>query len=141
MQVAATLTHNLIIGARAFTGNLVGTWSGSYCSTPAMLVQDSCLTPSTAYVDLGFLDVDADNPDIAIKHRVKLNTLTARKRKLLKRAQTIESIIDYLKINHRMERCHLDGEQSERLNAVWCTADYDNRWLQRMIAKKLVSIL
>ena len=73
---------------------------------------------------------------IAIKHRGKFKTLTARERQLLKRRQAIEPIIGHLKADHGMERCHLKGEQGDRLHAVLCAAGYNIRWLLRMIAKK-----
>ena len=73
---------------------------------------------------------------IAIKHRGKFKTLTARERQLLKRRQAIEPIIGHLKADHGMKRCHLKGEQGDRLHAVLCAAGYNIRWLLRMIAKK-----
>ncbi len=33
----------------------------------------------------------------------------------------------------RMDRCHLKGEQGDRLHAVLCAAGYNIRWLLRMI--------
>ena len=35
-----------------------------------------------------------------------------------------------------MARCHLLGEQGDRLHAVLCAASYNIRWLLRMIARK-----
>ena len=60
---------------------------------------------------------------------------------LLKRRQAIEPIIGHLKSGHRMDRCHLKGEQGDRLHAVLCAAGYNIRWLLRMIAKKGVPFL
>jgi IS5 family transposase len=40
-----------------------------------------------------------------------------------------------------MDRCHLKGEQGDRLHAVLCAAGYNIRWLLRMIAKKGVPFL
>lgn len=97
--------------------------------------------PATAYVDLGYRGVDADNPGVAIKHRGKFKTLTTQERKLLRRRQAIEPIIGHLKADHRMARCHLKGEQGDRLHAVLCAAGYNLRWLLRMIAKKGVPFL
>lgn len=75
----------------------------------------------------------------AIKHQGKFKTLTKQKRKLLKRRQAIEPIIGHLKADHRMDRCHLKGEQGDRLSAVLCAAGYNIKWLPRMIAKKGVT--
>ena len=93
------------------------------------------------YVDLGYRGVDADNPGVAIKHRGKFKTLTTQARKLLRTRQAIEPIIGHLKADHRMNRCHLKGEQGDRLHAVLCAAGYNLRWLLRMIAKKGVPFL
>lgn len=40
-----------------------------------------------------------------------------------------------------MDRCHLKGEQGDRLHAVLCAAGYNIRWLLRMITKKGVPFL
>ena len=97
--------------------------------------------PQTAYVDLGYRGVDADNPDIAIKHRGKAKTLTQAEWKHLKRRQAIEPIIGHLKQDHRMDRCHLKGEMGDRIHAVLCAAGYNLRWLLRMIMKKGIAFL
>ena len=140
--IGATLKHNLIVGGRAFTGN---PYDGHTLSTQleqaAILMQDTGVKPATAYVDLGYRGVDADNPGVAINHRGKYKTLTTQERKLLKRRQAIEPIIGHLKADHRMDRCHLKGEQGDRLHAVLCAAGYNLRWLLRMIAKKGVPFL
>jgi len=72
-------------------------------------MEDTGVKPTTAYVDLGYRGVDADNPGVTIKHRGKFKTLTAQERKLLRRWQAIEPIIGHLKSDHRMDRCHLLG--------------------------------
>jgi len=104
------LKHNLIVGARAFTGN---PYDGHTLSTQlgqaAILMQDTGVKPATAYVDLGYRGVDADNPGVAIKHRGKFKSLTIQERKLLKRRQAIEPIIGHLKTDHRMDRKQWDG--------------------------------
>ena len=53
----------------------------------------------------------------------------------------IEPVIGHLKQNHRLDRCHLKGEQGDWLQAVLCAAGYNFRWLLRMIAKKGVTFL
>lgn len=130
--IAMTLQHNLIVGARAFTGNpFDGHTLREQLEQTAILMQDTGVKPSTAYVDLGYRGVDADNSSIAIKHWGKFKTLTPQERKLLKRRQTIEPIIGHLKADHRMDRCHLKGEQGDRLHAVLCAAGYNLSWLLR----------
>lgn len=140
--IAMTLKHNLIVGAKAFTGNPYdGHTLREQLEQAATLMQDTGIKPTTAYVDLGYRGVDADNPGVAIKHRGKFKTLSAQDRKLLKRRQAIEPIIGHLKADHRMERCHLKGEQGDSLHAVLCAAGYNIRWLLRMIVKKGLAFL
>ncbi|MFN3298537.1 transposase, partial [Caldimonas sp.] len=55
--------------------------------------------------------------------------------------QAIEPVIGHLKQDHRMDRCHLKGEQGDRLHAVLCAAGYNIKWLLRMITKKGVPFL
>ena len=40
-----------------------------------------------------------------------------------------------------MDRCHLKGEQGDRLHVVLCAAGYNIRWLLNMIVKKGVAFL
>ncbi len=101
--------------------------------------QETGMKPVTAYVDLGYRGVDADNPTVAIKHRGTYKTLPARERTLLKRRQAIELIIGHLTGDHRMDRCHVKGELGDSLHAGLCAAGDNLRWLLRMIAKKGVS--
>ena len=140
--IAATLKHNLIVGARSFAGKPYdGHTLREQLEQASILMQETGQEPLTAYVDLGYRGVDADNPGIAIKHRGKFKTLTDQERKLLKRRQAIEPIIGHLKADHRMDRCYLKSEQGDRLNAVLCAAGYNIKWLLRMIAKKGVTFL
>ena len=140
--IASTLHYNLIVGARTFKGNPYdGHTLAEQMEQVAILVQDTGVKPTTAYVDLGFRGVDAANPGLDIKHRGKLKSLTAQERKWLKRRQAIEPIIGHLKDDHGMDRCHLKGEQGDRLHAVLCAAGYNLQWLLRMIAKKGVTFL
>ncbi|WP_248431524.1 transposase, partial [Escherichia coli] len=67
--------------------------------------------------------------------------ISEQERKLLRRRQAIEPIIGHLKADHRMGRCHLKGEQGDRLHAVLCAAGYNIKWLLRMIVKKGVAFL
>ena len=85
--------------------------------------------------------MEADIADVRLVHRGKIKRLTHEERKLLKRRQAIEPVIGHLKQDHRMNRCHLKGEQGDRLHAVLCAAGYNIRWLLRMIAKKGVPFL
>jgi len=140
--IASTLKGNLVVGAKAFHGNPYdGHTLNEQLEQAAILMQDSAAKPSTAFVDLGYRGVDAQNPDVHIVHRGKAKRISEQERKLLKRRQAIEPIIGHLKADHRMDRCHLKGEQGDRLHAVLCAAGYNIRWLLRMIVKKEVPFL
>lgn len=140
--IASTLQGNLIVGARAFHGNPYdGHTLREQLEQATILMQDCSSKPATAFVDLGYRGVDADNPDVHIVHRGKAKRITEQERKLLRRRQAIEPIIGHLKADHRMDRCHLKSETGDRLHAVLCAAGYNIRWLLRMIAKKGVPFL
>ncbi|MEZ5665726.1 MAG: IS5 family transposase [Burkholderiaceae bacterium] len=140
--IASTLKGNLIVGARAFHGNPYdGHTLREQLEQATILMQDSKAKPATAFVDLGYRGVDADNPDVHIVHRGKAKRISQQDRRLLKRRQAIEPIIGHLKADHRMDRCHLKGQQGDRLHAVLCAAGYNIRWLLRMIARKGITFL
>lgn len=138
--IASTLNGNLIVGARAFHGNPYdGHTLREQLEQATILMQDSTAKPATAVVDLGYRGVDADNPDVHIVHRGKAKRISEQERKLLRRRQAIEPIIDHLKADHRMGHSHLKGERGDRLHAVLCAEGYNIKWLLRMIAKKGVT--
>ena len=140
--IASTFTGNLVVGARAFHRNPYdGHTLGLQLEQATILMQDCAVRPNKVFVDLGYRGVDAENPDVRIIHRGKPKRLTAQERRQLKRRQAIEPIIGHLKADHRMDRCHLKGEQGDRLHAVLCAVGYNIKWLLRMIAKKGVSFL
>jgi len=132
--IATTLRGNLIVGARAFEGNPYdGHTLAEQVEQATILMQDTGVKPNTAWVDLGYRGVDAENPAIQIKHRGKKTRLTALEIKTLKRRQAIEPVIGHLKADHRLGRCHLKGTLGDKLHAVLCAAGYNIRWLLRMI--------
>ena len=142
MGSASTFKGNLIVGARAFHGNPYdGHTLTEQLEQAMVLMQDSAVKPATAFVDLGYRGVDADNPDVHIVHRGKTKRISEQERKQLKRRQAIEPIIGHIKADHGMGRCHLKGETGDRLHAVLCAAGYNIKWLLRMIAKKGVPFL
>ena len=135
--IAATLRGNLIVGARAFDGNPYdGHTLAEQIEQATILMQDTGVRPNTAWVDLGYRGVDAENPQIQIKHRGKKTRLTELELKTLKRRQAIEPVIGHLKADHRLGRCHLRGEIGDKIHAVLCAAGYNIRWLLRMIRAK-----
>jgi hypothetical protein len=70
--IATTLRGNLIVGARAFDGNPYdGHTLAEQIEQATILMQDTGVKPNTAWVDLGYRGVDAENPAIQIKHRGK----------------------------------------------------------------------
>jgi transposase, IS5 family len=139
--IASTLSSNLIVGARAFHGNPYdGHTLNEQLEQATILMQDSSAKPATAFVDLGYRGVEAQNPDVHIVHRGKSKRISEQERRQLRRRQAIEPIIGHLKADHRMDRCHLKGAQGDRLHAVLCAAGYNIRWLLRMIAKKGIAL-
>jgi IS5 family transposase len=140
--IASTWRHSLIVGAKAFARNPYdGHTLHDQLEQAGILMQDCGVKPATAFVDLGYRGVDADNPDVRIVHRGKSRTISAQERRQLRRRQAIEPIIGHLKTDHRMNRCDLKGEQGDRLHAVLCAAGYNLKWLLRMIAKRGVPFL
>lgn len=139
--IASTLQGNLIVGARAFHGNPYdGHTLATQLEQAAILMQDTGIKPTTAFVDLGYRGVDADNPDVRIVHRGKSKRITNEERRLLKRRQAIEPIIGHLEHDHRMGRCHLKGKVVDRLHAVLCAAGNNIKWLLRMIDRKGITL-
>jgi hypothetical protein len=58
-------------------------------------------------VELGYLGVDKDNPDVETIDRSKYKSLTQQQLRRLKRRQAIDPTIGNLKSDHRMARCWL----------------------------------
>ena len=142
MGIDSNFKGNLIVGARAFHGNPYdGHTLSEQLEQATILMQDSRAKPVTAFVDLGYRGVDADNPDVHIVHRGKAKRIREQERRQLRRRQAIEPIIGHLKTDHRMDRCHLKGERGDRLHAVLCAAGYNIQWLLRMIARKGITFL
>jgi IS5 family transposase len=79
--------------------------------------------------------VDADNPGVQIIHRGKTKSLSEHEKKLLKRRQAIEPLIGHTKVDHRMDRCWLQGALGDALHALSCAAGYNIRWLLRAITR------
>ena len=138
--VASTFKGNLIVGARAFHGNPYdGHTLSEQLEQATILMQDRGSKPATAFVDLGYRGVDAENPNVHIVHRGKAKRISEQERHQLRRRQAIEPIIGHLKADHRMDRCYLKGERGDRLHAVLCAAGFNIKWLLRMIVRKGVS--
>jgi IS5 family transposase len=106
-----------------------------------ILMQDSAVEPATAFVDLGYREVDALQPGCAHRAPGQVQAPERAGEKAARAASGIKPIIGHLKADHRMDRCHLKGQTGDRLHAVLCAAGYNIRWLQRMIAKKGIRAL
>lgn len=140
--IASTFKGNLIVGARTFAGNPYdGHTLREQLEQSAILMQDCQIKPATAFVDLGYRGVEADNPGVDIKHRGKARQLSEAEKKQLKRRQAIEPVIGHLKSDHGLDRCYLKGQAGDARHAVLCAAGYNIRWLLRMIAKKGIAFL
>lgn len=68
-------------------------------------------------------------------HRGKFHSLNAQQRRWLKRRQAIEPTIGHTKLDHRMDRCWLQGATGDALHAVLCAAGFNIRWLLRAIVR------
>lgn len=99
------------------------------------LLQDLGVKPTTAIVDLGYRGVDKELAPVEVIHRGKYKSLTPKQKTWLKRRQAIEPLIGHTKVDHRMDRCWLNGGEGDALHAVLCTAGFNIRWLLRAIAK------
>ena len=49
-------------------------------------------------------------------------------------------IIGHLKVDNRMNRCHIKGSNGDSLQAVLCAAGFNFLWLLRMIGKKGIGL-
>lgn len=136
--LAVTLKSSLVVGARAYPHNPYdGHTLAEQLEQAAILMQDTGHKPAAAYVDLGYRGVDHLNPEVRIVHRGKKKRLSKAELRQLPRRQAIEPVIGHLKADHGLGRCHLKGEEGDRLHAVLCAAGYNIRWLLRAIARKI----
>lgn len=135
-SIAVTHRSGLMIGARTFPGNPYdGHVLSQQLEQTRILLEDTGKAPKQVIVDLGYRGVDRDNPDVEIIHRGKYRSLTRPQRRWLKRRQAIEPAIGHLKADHRMDRCWLQGQTGDALQAVLCAAGYNLRWLMRAMVR------
>jgi IS5 family transposase len=124
------------VGARTFPGNpFDGHVLREQLEQTTILLEDVGRTPKAVVVDLGYRGVDKDNPGVQIIHRGKYKSLTVTQRRWLKHRQAIEPVIGHLKSDHRLDRCHLNGETGDALHAVLCAAGFNIRWLLRAMVR------
>lgn len=137
--MAITHKMGLIVGARSFPGNPYdGHTLAEQLQQTNTLLEDIGARPQTAIVDLGFRgwDVEHEVAPVQLIHRGKIASLDKQQRKWLKRRQAIEPTIGHTKLDHRMDRCWLQGASGDALHAVLCAAGLNIRWLLRAIAAK-----
>ena len=140
IAVAVSHQHGLMLGARTFPGNPYdGHILSAVLEQATNLTQDLGLKLKHIVVDLGFLGVDADNPDKEIIHRGKFKSLSAKQKGWLKRRSAVEPAIGHLKSDHRMDRCWLQGALGDALHSISCAACYNLCWLLRAIASLGIS--
>ena len=133
------ITHKsgLMVGARSFIGNPYdGHTLAEQLEQVRNLCQDIGVQPKTVVVDLGYRGVDEHNPGVQIIHRGKFKSLTTLQRRWLKRRQAIEPAIGHMKADHRMDRCWLQGQTGDALDALSCALGYNIRWLMRALQAK-----
>jgi transposase, IS5 family len=139
VSLAVTHQNGLMVGARSFPGNpFDGHTLAEQLEQTNTLLQDIGTKPTIAVVDLGFrgVEVEAAVGAVQIIHRGKFKSLDAQQRRWLKRRQAIEPAIGHAKLDHRMDRCWLQGATGDALHAVLCAAGFNIRWLLRAIARK-----
>lgn len=128
--------HGLMVGARTSPSNPYdGHILSAVLEQATNLMQDLGVKLKHVVPDLGFREVDADNPDKLIIHRGKFKSLSAQQKGWLRRRQAVEPAIGHLKSDHRMDRCWLQGAMGDALHAISCAAGYNLRWLLRAIAR------
>ena len=138
VKASIVVTHKsgLMVGARTFPGNPYdGHLLSAQLEQTRILLEDVGREPKEVVVDLGFRDVDRDNPQVQIIHRGKYKSLTRQQRRWLKRRQAVEPAIGHLKSDHRMDRCWLKGQLGDALHAVLRASGYNLRWLLRAIVR------
>ena len=136
VSLAVTHQHGLMVGARSFPGNPYdGHTLAAQIEQTNNLLQDICVKPATAIVDLGYRGVDKEVAPVEVIHRGKFKSLTPKQQTWLKRRQAIEPLIGHTKADHRMDRCWLKGADGDALHAVLCAAGFNIRWLLRAIAE------
>jgi transposase, IS5 family len=142
VSLAITHQHGLMVGARSFPGNPYdGHTLAAQLEQTRTLLEDIGTAPTTAVVDLGYRGVDHEIAPVQLIHRGKFKSLDAQQRRWLKRRQAIEPAIGHAKLDHRMDRCWLQGAQGDALHAVLCAAGFNIRWLLRAIARKGLAAL
>ena len=96
------------------------------------------MQPQVAVADLGYRgkDVERDIGPVQLIHRGNFHSLSAQQRQWLRRRQAIEPTIGHTKLDHRMDRCWLQGATGDALHAVLCAAGFNIRWLLRAIQRK-----
>lgn len=125
-----------MVGARSFPGNPYdGHVLSAQLEQTTNLLQDLGRSPKQVIVDLGYRGVDADNPGVQIIHRGKYKSLSDHEKRLLKRRQAIEPLIDHTMADRRMDRCWLQGAVGDALHASCCAAGYNIHWLLRAIVR------
>jgi len=90
----------------------------------------------TVYVDRGYRLKKEDRLPIRTLLPDMKRQMTEEERKLASRRQAIEPIIGHLKSDHRLDRCYLNGQAGDAIQAVLCAAGYNIKWLMRMILQK-----
>jgi IS5 family transposase len=136
VSLAVTPKRGLVVGARSFPGNPYdGHTLAAQLEQTSTLLEDLGVKPAVAIVDLGFRGVDHKVAPVQVIHHGKSKTLTNIQRRWLKCRQAIEPAIGHAKMDHRMDRCWLKGQDGDALHAVLCAAGLNIRWLLRAIVR------
>lgn len=128
VSITVIYKYCLVVGMKAFPGNPYDDHTfHKQLKQTRILLEDSGVTPKQVMMDLRFLEVDADNPNVEIIHRGK--SLTKQQRRWFKRTQAVERSIRYLQSDHRMDRCWLKKKLGVAYYGALCAMDYNLPWL------------
>ena len=136
VSLAVTHKHGLIVGAKTMPLNSYDDHTlAEQIGKPPILLPDQNVTPKTACVDLGYRSVDESVAPVEVIHRGKMKSLTRQQRRGLKRRQSIEPTIGYVKQDHGMQWCWLKGELGDAIHAVLSATGFNIRCLLRAIIR------
>jgi IS5 family transposase len=136
-SIAATHGKGLLECERTFPGSpYVGHTLAAQIEQTTTLLESIGTKPNTAFVDLNYRGVDQEVPGIEVTHRGKSKRLTARQKAWLRRRHAIEPVIGHARVDHRMDRCWLKGQEGDALHAVLCETGFNIRWLMSAILRQ-----
>jgi IS5 family transposase len=129
VSVVSTSQGNWCVGVQSFHGN---PYDGQ--TLKEAINQSERLTgvkPKHVHVDKGYKGVEYHPEDVEVHLPVKKEKLSRAERKHQARRNAVESVISHLKLDHRMDRNFLLGEQGDKINALLAGCGYNLKKLMR----------